>query len=89
MSATATQIAAFAVFGLALGAAHFSAIDQQSRALMRRAGWMAAALPLLRFAVTGAGLFFAATEGAAALLATAAGISAARLFALRLGRPLA
>lgn len=88
MTTTAAAIAGFALFGLALGAAHYAAIHLQSQALMRRAGWRMAVLPLLRFAVTGAGLLFAATEGAAPLLAAAAGISAARLVALRLARPL-
>ncbi len=86
MTTTAAAIAGFALFGLALGTAHYAAIHLQSRALMRRAGWEMAALPLLRFVVTGAGLFFAATEGAAQLLAAAAGISAARLVAFRLLR---
>ena len=85
MTAMAASMAVFVVFGLVLGAAHFWAIHLQARALIRRAGWTMAVLPLLRFAVTGIGLTFAASQGAAVLLAAVAGLMMARFFALRWG----
>ena len=90
MSATATsRSAAFAVFGLALGAAHFAALAMQSRAPDRgRAGWLPAALPLLALRAHRRRLVLCRDRRAPrALLAAAAGFSRRALFALRLGRP--
>ena len=75
---------AFALFGLALGTAHFSILACNVRHLMQgRALAPAIALPLLRFAVVGGGFALATFEGAGALLSCLTGLLVARAMALR------
>ena len=78
-------LAVFALFGLLLGAMHFSALAWNVRLLTHgRRLAPAFALPLLRLALVGGGFAFAASHGAGALLACLAGLLAARAMALRI-----
>jgi len=72
------MLAGFLVLGALLGAAHFKALRRQVRAIARRGAAHEVALPFLRFLLSAAGLIAAATHGADALLATAAGFLGAR-----------
>lgn len=75
----------FFALGLLAGAAHFSLLAQQARALVRRNG--RALIGSMRFAVTPATFLAAATAGALPLVAALAGFVAARALALcRVGK---
>lgn len=79
------MLAAFALFGTALGVVHFAALGWNVHLLLHeRRLAPAVMLPLLRIAVVGGGLAVASLYGAGALLACLAGVLAARAMALRI-----
>jgi F1F0 ATPase subunit 2 len=84
----AEHLAAFALSGLALGAASFASLKLNTDLYLGGRLWRPIALHILRLAIVTAALAFAALQGAGPLLAAAAGLVIARPIAVRLiGRP--
>jgi F1F0 ATPase subunit 2 len=84
MTPGAYQVAAFALAGLALGAASFAALRLNTALYVAGDVWRSLALHFARLALVVAGLVLAAREGAGPLLAGAAGLVVARWIAVRL-----
>jgi F1F0 ATPase subunit 2 len=78
------RLAAYAVAGLALGAASFASLRLNTDLYVGGGLWRPIALHLLRLAVVTAVLVFAALKGAGPLLAVAAGLVIARPLVVRL-----
>jgi F1F0 ATPase subunit 2 len=79
----AAGIIAAAFGGSALGFVHFAALEMQVHALAGRQGLLRTALPMLRFALTGGGLYLCVRAGAAPLAAAMLGFLIARAMMLR------
>ena len=83
------ELAAHVAIGLAVGLLFFRALWWSAHRVIAGGGGIAVLLTMLaRFALLGGPLFFASQEGAAPLLATAAGVFIGRALVMRRAREL-